>query len=62
MTQVQMKKGGRPTKRPSVEEFNEIRSKMTNKQVAEHYGVALQTIRTWVKAYRKEYENGTQED
>ena len=45
---------GKPSKRPTAEELSEMYSKMTAKQVAEHYGVAASTVRAWIAYYRKQ--------
>lgn len=47
-------KGGKPSKRPPVEELAELYSKMTAKEVAAHYGVAESTVKTWIAYYRKQ--------
>ncbi len=51
---LQAKQKGKPSKRPSVEELAKLYSKMTAKEVAEHYGVAPSTVRAWIAHYRKQ--------
>lgn len=59
---LEQKIGGRPTNKPDVNEFAMLRSGMTNKQLAEHYNVSVETIQRWARNFRKEYANGTKED
>lgn len=51
---LKAKTKGKPSKRPPVEELAELYSKMTAKEVAEHYGVAASTVRAWIAYYRKQ--------
>jgi len=48
------KKRGKPSKRPTEAELAELYARMTAKQVAEHYGVATSTVKTWIAYYRKQ--------
>lgn len=50
------KKGGRPSKRPSVEMLNMLYQNMTAKQIADEYGVKESTVRSWIARARKESE------
>lgn len=51
---ISSKPKGRPSKRPSNEELSSLYSKMTAKELAAHYGVALSTVKTWIRLARKE--------
>lgn len=51
---ITSKKKGRPSKRPSNEELSMLYSSMTAKEIATHYGVALSTVKTWIRLARKE--------
>lgn len=51
---IASKKRGRPSKRPSNEELSMLYSGMTAKEIAAHYGVALSTVKTWIRLARKE--------
>ena len=48
------KKRGRKNRRPTQEELETLYSGMTAKEVGNHYGVAEQTVYTWLNYYRKE--------
>ena len=50
---------GKQSKRPTEQELAEIYSRMTAREVAEHYGVSVSTVKTWIAYYRKlEVKNG----
>lgn len=51
---IASKKKGRPSKRPSNAELSMLYSGMTAREVAVHYGVALSTVKTWIRLARKE--------
>ena len=51
---LEVKKGGRPTKRPSIEELDKMYANMTAKEIAIKFGVTEQTVRRWICNYRKE--------
>lgn len=53
---IPMKVGGRPTKRPSAEVLCEMYKVHTAKEIAEEYGVAISTVRSWICRLRKETE------
>lgn len=48
------KKKGRPSKRPSDEELAMLYSAMTAREVAEHYGVSVSTVKAWIASTRRE--------
>lgn len=56
-TVIPRKKGsGRPTNKPSLKQLAKDYEKLSVKEVAEKYGVAEATVRTWVfRARRGEY-------
>lgn len=45
---------GKQSKRPPEHELSELYAKMTAKEVAEHYGVATSTVKSWIAYYRKQ--------
>lgn len=51
------KKKGRPSNRPSDEELAMLYSGMTAKELAEHYGVAVSTVKSWIASIRKKGES-----
>ena len=51
---LEVKKGGRPTKKPSIEELDKMYANMTAKEIAIKFGVTEQTVRRWICNYRKE--------
>ena len=53
---ISKKVGGRPSKRPSNAELAMLYSSMTAKELANHYGVAEATVRTWIQKARKEVD------
>lgn len=53
MTTIARKKGGRPTKKPSLEMLAMLYEQMTAKEIAEQYGVKESTVRSWLWSYRK---------
>lgn len=48
------KKGGRPSKRPSVDMLNMLYKTMTAREIAEQYDVKEATVRSWIARARKE--------
>ncbi len=54
---IAKKQGGRPSRRPTNEELAMLYSRMTAKEVAEHYGVSEYTVRTWINRARKEEDS-----
>lgn len=52
MTDIMSKKGGRPTKRPSAEQLAILYETGTAKDIAEEYGVAVSTVRGWIRKVR----------
>lgn len=59
---LEPKKIGRPSKKPTIEELDYLYSKKTAKEVATLYGVTEQTIRRWIREYRKENEDIAKKD
>ena len=51
---LEVKKGGRPTKKPSIEELDKMYANMTAKEIAIKFGVTEQTVRRWICNYREE--------
>lgn len=47
------KAGGRPSVRPDVKTFANEYKTHTAKELAEKYGVAVSTVRSWACHYRK---------
>lgn len=47
------KAGGRPTQRPDVKTFAKEYETHTARELAEKYGVAVSTVRSWACYYRK---------
>ena len=45
---------GRPSLKPSVEDFAKVADGKTIKEIAKHYNVSTVTIRTWLKLYDAE--------
>ena len=50
---IDYKKGGRPTKRPTEYELAMKYSGMTALEIANEYGVSESTVRRWISEYRK---------
>lgn len=50
---IAKKKGGRPSKKPSIEMLNMLYQSMTAKEIAEKYGVTESTVRSWIARARK---------
>lgn len=48
------KKAGRRSKKPSKMELETKYQVMTGAELAKEYGVAESTVRSWIRAYRKE--------
>lgn len=44
---------GRPTKRPPEKELSDLYATHTAREVAEHYQVSVNTVKTWIAYYRK---------
>lgn len=59
---IERKKGGRPSKRPTNDELAMLYSSMTAREVAEHYGVSVYTVRNWISKARKEESEVTVND
>lgn len=55
------KKGGRPSKRPSVDMLNMLYGRMTAREIAEQYGVKEATVRSWIARARKEVTYDTKQ-
>lgn len=55
--EFERKKGGRPTKRPSLDMLDMLYQTMTAKEIAEQYGVKEATVRSWISRARKEVLN-----
>jgi transposase len=51
---IPVKKGGRPSKRPSNEKLAELYQEMTAKEIAKKYKVSEYTVRNWINKARKE--------
>ena len=47
------KSKGRPSKRPLESELAFLYSGMTVRQLAEHYKVSTNTVKSWIAYYRK---------
>ena len=45
---------GRPSKKPPIEELDQLNQKMSNQEMADFYGVTKGTIERWKREYRKE--------
>ena len=54
MIGLEPKKGGRRSKRPSVQDFIQKRETLTNREMAQLYGVSIDTIKRWAREFRKE--------
>lgn len=50
-------RGGKVSKKPTIEVLDELYQKHTAVQIAEMYGVSPSTVRTWIANYRKELKN-----
>jgi uncharacterized protein YjcR len=46
------KRGRKPTPKPNASEINELYKNMTAKELAEHYGVSIYTVKNWIHFYR----------
>lgn len=57
---IPKKKGGRPSKKPSMETLSSLYEHMTAREIAEKYGVSVSTVNTWLWNYRKS-ENSNDE-
>lgn len=49
-----VKAKGRPTKCPPEEELAALYSCHTAKEVAKHYGVSVNTVKSWIHRYRQQ--------
>ena len=45
---------GRPSKRPPEKELSDMYQTMTAKEIAEHFQVSVNTVKTWIATYRKQ--------
>nr|CDL66178.1 unnamed protein product [uncultured bacterium] len=50
---ITTKQGGRPTKRPTVDEMCRLYSKHTASEIARMYSVTTATVRGWIAYYRR---------
>lgn len=57
---IAIKKGGRPSKRPSNAELAMLYASMTAREIAEQYGVSVYTVRNWINKARKEENSNVQ--
>lgn len=48
------KKRGVKSRRPPMEELSAYYAEHTAKEVAAHYGVAVDTVKMWIRDYRKQ--------
>lgn len=48
------KKPGPVSKRPPMEVLSELYANHTMKEIAEQYGVSVNTVKTWIATYRKQ--------
>lgn len=48
-----MKKGGRPSKRPTDDELNELYKTMSASEIAKKFGVSEHTVRGWIYKARR---------
>lgn len=55
---IKKKVGGRPSKKPSEAELSMLYESMTATEIAEKYGVAVSTVRSWITQYRKNKQKG----
>lgn len=51
---LEPKRGGRPSKKPTIEELDYLYQKKTAREIAAFYGVTENTVRRWIHEYRKE--------
>lgn len=51
---IPVKKGGRPSNRPSNEKLANLYQEMTAKEIAKMYKVSEHTVRNWINKARKE--------
>lgn len=45
---------GRPSTRPPEQELSDLYAVHTAREVAEHYQVPLNTVKTWIAYYRRQ--------
>jgi transposase len=58
MTIENKKRGRKPSVKPSAAEINRLYKKMTAKEMAEHYGVSIHTVKNWIHFYRRAENTG----
>lgn len=54
MIEVKLKRGGRPSKRPTNEELANLYANFTAKEIGCMYEVPVATVRNWISKARKE--------
>lgn len=50
---IELKQGGRPTKRPSDDVLADMYRTHTARQIADEYGVTEATVRSWIARIRR---------
>lgn len=50
---IQKKQGGRPSKCPELTVLNELYVSHTAREIAEEYGVSINTVRGWIRRGRQ---------
>ena len=53
-----VKKSGRPSNKPNDEKLLTLYQTMTAAQIAETYGVAVSTVKGWIRSARKKIIEG----
>lgn len=53
-----VKKSGRPSNKPDDEKLLTLYQTMTAAQIAESYGVAVSTVKGWIRSARKKILEG----
>ena len=53
-----VKKSGRPSNKPDDEKLLTLYQTMTAAQIAESYGVAVSTVKGWIRSARKKIIEG----
>lgn len=54
---IPRKKKGRISKKPNAKELGKLYSEMTQRELAEHYGVTIGTVARWLRECRQEEKN-----